>query len=154
MKMPASLHNIASEDQHFAPEPFASEIGPFQRKRLGDFFGLMQMGIHHEIIPPGSKTSLFHWHSKSEEFVYVLSGTITLVTEEGELPMSEGMCIGIQPGTGEGHQLVNLSDASAELFVVGTRPENDQVNYPNHDLMWQQDGEGQWHACHKNGEKY
>jgi len=38
-------------------------------------FALKALGIHHERLPPGRRTSYPHAESAEEEFVYVIEGT-------------------------------------------------------------------------------
>lgn len=41
---------------------------------LGSSLGLKRLGVHHELLPPGRRTSPPHAHSHDEEFVFVLAG--------------------------------------------------------------------------------
>ena len=43
--------------------------------RLGAATGLVKIGVHHELLPPGRRTSSPHAESKEEEFVFVIEGT-------------------------------------------------------------------------------
>jgi uncharacterized cupin superfamily protein len=45
---------------------------------ISEIFGLRDIFIHHEILPPGRKSSAPHAHSQREELVYVLSGSPTV----------------------------------------------------------------------------
>jgi uncharacterized cupin superfamily protein len=42
---------------------------------LGEHFGLTRLGIHHERLPPGRRTSYPHAESAEQEFVFVIEGT-------------------------------------------------------------------------------
>ena len=70
------------------PEPFKARMGSFQCRLLGDAFGLTQFGANLEILAPGAQSALRHWHSLSDEFVYVLEGELVLHTDDGETPIS------------------------------------------------------------------
>jgi uncharacterized cupin superfamily protein len=83
----------------------------------------------------------------------VLSGELQLVTDEVTETMSAGMCMGFRAGDSCGHHLVNASDLPATFIVIGTRVENDEVHYPDDDLMWQLI-DGQWVPLHKDGSPY
>lgn len=72
--------------------------GPYESRNLGDLFGLTQYGVMMETLPPGSRSSIRHWHTKSDEFVMVLEGELTLVTNEGETVMRSGMVVGFPAG--------------------------------------------------------
>lgn len=60
--------------------------GPYESRNLGDLFALTQFGVMMETLPPGARSSIRHWHTKSDEFVMVLEGEWTLVTNEGGGP--------------------------------------------------------------------
>ena len=49
------------------------------KRALGDVFGLANFGVNLTTLEPGAKSSQRHWHAKEDEFIYVLSGEITLV---------------------------------------------------------------------------
>ena len=60
------------------------------RKTLGDPGGLTDFGVNLLQLPPGAWSSQRHWHSHEDEFVYVLSGELVLVTEQGEQRLRAG----------------------------------------------------------------
>lgn len=82
-----------------------------------------------------------HWHSREEEFVFVLEGEVVLRTDGGEQLLRAGCCAGFPAGSGDGHQLVNRSDRPAVYLEVGTRDEADEVVYPDVDLLWNPPGQ-------------
>jgi uncharacterized cupin superfamily protein len=135
------------------PEPFASMVRGRTRRRLGDHFGLETFGVNQLRMAPGSVSSVRHHHSAEDEFVYVLSGTATLITDAGEQAMGPGMCVGFKAGSGQSHQIANRSDAELVLLEVGTRTDADTCVYPYDDLAIQETETG-WAYTHKNGEPY
>ena len=135
------------------PEPFKSRMGRFQCRLLGDVFGLTQFGANLEILEPGAQSALRHWHSLSDEFVFILEGEVVLRTDDGEMPVSAGMCVGFKAGTRNGHHFVNRSTAEARLLVVGTRISSDVATYPDDDIMWRRDAGGSY-VVHKDGTRY
>jgi uncharacterized cupin superfamily protein len=132
------------------PEPFSSRMGDRVKRRLGEAFGLEQYGVNLVTLGPGGQSSLRHWHTQEEELVYIMSGELVLVTDEGEQPVSAGMVVGFPGGTENGHHFVNRSDAPAQYLEVGTRLEADEAFYPDDDLRWLPDGR----AGHKDGTPY
>jgi uncharacterized cupin superfamily protein len=118
------------------PEPFKSRMGRFQCRLLGDAFGLTQFGANLEILAPAAQSALRHWHSLCDEFVYVLEGELVLRTDDGEMPVSAGMCVGFKAGMPNGHHFVNRSTAEARFLVVGTRVAGDVASYPDDDVKW------------------
>lgn len=144
---------ITPEARHF-PEPFASQLGPYEGRRLADHFGLTQFGANLDSLPPQSQSALRHWHSMSDEFVYVIEGELTLVTEDGESNLTAGMCVGFKAGDDNAHHLINRSSKVARFLVIGTRVDEDKVHYPNDDLKWLRQKDGTWYPTRKDGARY
>ncbi|CAJ0997640.1 hypothetical protein NVIRENTERO_02946 [Sodalis praecaptivus] len=70
---------------------------------LGRALGLTRIGIHHERLPPGRRSTYPHAESQEEEFVYILAGNPD-VWLNGELyPLSPGDAVGLPAGTGICH---------------------------------------------------
>src|SRR5437870_7517257 len=78
------------------PEPFASRMAGREKRPLGDLFGLTNFGVNLTRLAPGAVSALRHAHSRQDEFVYVLAGQPTLVTDVGDLPLQPGMCAGFK----------------------------------------------------------
>lgn len=135
------------------PEPFNARMGDASWRRLGNVFGLTQFGVNLEAFPPGAQSSLRHWHTLSDEFVYVLEGELVLRTEAGETVMRPGMCAGFKAGARNAHHFVNRSDQPAHCLVMGSRVPGDNAFYPDDDLIWVQTEDG-GRAAHKDGRRY
>ena len=135
------------------PEPFASRVAGRDKRALGDLFGLAAFGVNHTRLPPGADSALRHAHTHEDEFVYILEGTPTLVTDAGETPLAPGMCAGFAAGSGDGHHLVNRSDADVVYLEIGSRHDDDAVDYPDDDLAGRT-VDGRWRYFHKDGRPY
>ena len=122
------------------PEPYRSRVLPREKRPLGDALGLVKIGINHTTLPPGKESSMRHWHTHEEEFIYVLSGEVVLRTDGGEQVLTAGMCAGFPPlrgnEKGDGHQLVNRGNAPAVYLEVSTRDPLDEACYSEVDLRW------------------
>ncbi len=116
------------------PAPFDAPCRERVRHRLGDAAGLTDFGVNLLRLPPGGWSSQRHWHSNEDEFVYVLAGEVTLITDAGEELLRAGDCAGFRKGVPDGHHLVNRSGAEAVCLEVGTRAAADVGNYPDIDL--------------------
>lgn len=116
------------------PEPFKSRVSARRKQRLGDAFGLKNFGVNLTTLPPGSVSALRHWHSHEDEFIYVVSGDLVLVTNGGEQRLTPGMCAGFPAGKADGHCLANRSGGDAVYFEVGDRRPEDAVTYPDDDI--------------------
>ena len=111
------------------PEPFFSRMARREKRQLGDVFGLSNFGVNLTRLSPGGESALLHRHSRQDEFVYILEGRPTLVTDRGEAELSPGMCAGF-PAMGLAHQLVNRTDADVVYLEIGDRTPGDEGSYP------------------------
>src|SRR5919109_3628500 len=92
------------------PEPFRSRVLPREKRALGDALGLTKIGVNLTTLMPGKESSMRHFHTHEDEFVFVLEGEVVLRTDEGEQVLSAGMCAGFPAGAKNGHHVVNRSD--------------------------------------------
>jgi uncharacterized cupin superfamily protein len=128
------------------PEQFAGPMKDRIRQRLGDAAGLTQFGVNLLQLSPGAWSAQRHWHSHEDEFVYIVSGEVVLITNEGEQTLRAGDCAGFPAGAPNGHHLVNRSGAMAVCLEVGSRdPERDAVDYPDIDMVCQASSDGYQH---------
>lgn len=118
------------------PEAFAEAVNGRSRQALGDAGGITQFGVNLVELQPGAASSQRHWHSHEDEFVMVVSGEATLITDEGETLMRAGDCAAFPAGRPNGHQLVNRGWGTALFLVVGSRKEEDKASYPDIDLLY------------------
>jgi uncharacterized cupin superfamily protein len=125
-------------------------MGDRARRALGDAFGLDQFGVNLARLGPGAHSALRHAHSLEDEFIYILEGTPTLVTDAGETVLHPGMCAGFRAGTGNAHALVNRSDTDVVYLEVGSRRENEAVDYPDDDMIGRTI-DGRWTYLHADG---
>ena len=102
------------------PPPYDEPCRARERTRLGDPAGLTQFGVNLCRLPPGARSSQRHWHSHEDEFVYVLSGEVVLVTDEGEETLRAGDAAGFAAGDTNGHCFQNRSDRDAQILEVGS----------------------------------
>jgi uncharacterized cupin superfamily protein len=135
------------------PEPYRSRVLPREKRQLGDALGLGKIGINHTTLPPGKESSMRHWHTHEEEFIYVLSGEVVLRTDAGEQLLTAGMCAGFPLGTTDGHQLVNRGSEPAVYLEVSNRDPLDEGLYSDVDLRWNaEDARGMF--TRKDGSKF
>ncbi len=135
------------------PAPFRAAVLARSKKRLGEALGLTHFGVNLVRLPPGAWSSQRHWHTLEDEFVYVLEGSVVLVTDAGEQLLVAGSCAGFPAGKQDGHHLVNRSDFDAVYLEVGDRTAGDEVVYSDIDMELRV-REGQGTFVHKNGEPY
>ena len=135
------------------PEPYRSRIGGRSKRKLGNACGLTRFGVNLVTLPPGAQSALRHWHTLEDEFVYILSGELVLISAAGEQILRAGMCAGYPAGERDGHHFVNRSATAAQYLEIGNRIEGDNAFYPDDDLLWVET-EGGTIAAHKDGRRY
>lgn len=135
------------------PEPFFSRMLLRQKTVLGDRFGLTNFGVNLTRILPGGSSALRHWHTRQDEFIYVLEGTLTLETDAGETQLTPGMCAGFKANLPNGHRLVNKGDAEVVYLEIGDRTPGDEASYPDDDIQ-AKSVDGKWVFAHKDGTPY
>lgn len=116
------------------PKPFDRVTEGRSKRALTGALGLTQFGVNITELAPGAATALRHWHSHEDEFIYVLAGTATLVTDDGEQQLSPGMAAGFPAGKEDGHCIVNKTDETVTILEVGSRDMRDEGHYPDDDL--------------------
>lgn len=135
------------------PEPFRSRMQRRLKRPLGDAFGIKNFGVNLTCLEPGGESALLHRHSKQDEFIYVLAGRPTLMSEGREIDLRPGMCAGFSAG-GAAHQLVNRTSSEVSFIEMGDRCPDDEVCYPCDDLAAFLHPDGTWSFRHGDGRPY
>jgi uncharacterized cupin superfamily protein len=135
------------------PPPFDLPCRARERRQLGNAAELTQYGVNLLLLPPGAWSSQRHWHSDSDEFIYVLSGEVTLVTDDGEEELMAGDAAGFKAGDPNGHCLQNRSDHNARVLEIGTRMPTDAVEYSDIDMKGPPGGKPALYV-HRDGTPY
>ncbi|MDQ1817426.1 cupin domain-containing protein [Massilia sp. CCM 9210] len=128
------------------PDGFIKEEGlveglaePNQTLWISEAGGLTQFGAFVEVLQPGTRSSIKHWHSAEDEMVYVLEGHVTLVEGDAETILKPGDAATFRAGDAVGHFLWNRSASPTRCLVVGTRAPVDRITYPDHDRVCHRD---------------
>jgi uncharacterized cupin superfamily protein len=135
------------------PPALARLVAGREKRALGDAFGLAAFGVNLVRLAPGAQSAFRHRHTRQEEFLYVLEGEPTLVTDDVETPLRPGMCAGFRPG-GAAHQVVNRGARDAVYLEVGDRPAGDTAEYPHDDVALSRAPDGTPRFVHKDGTPY
>ena len=133
------------------PAPFAAPCADRVRQRLGNAGGLTDFGVNLMRLPPGNWSGQRHWHSHEDEFVHVLEGELTLVEDGGETVLRTGDCAAFPKNTGNGHHMIDRSDATAVYLEIGSRSPADLTTCSDIDLM-SSNADGRF--VHKDGSPY
>jgi uncharacterized cupin superfamily protein len=125
-----------------------------QKRPLGDAFALTNFGVNLTRLAPGAASALRHAHTKQDEFIYVLTGEPTLITNAGETPLRPGMCAGFKGGSNDAHHLVNRTAGEIVYLEIGDRTPGDAVAYPDDDIAGVLGPDAKWVFTHKDGTPY
>jgi uncharacterized cupin superfamily protein len=101
-------------------------------------------------LPPGAWSSQRHWHTREDEFIYVLSGEVVLVTNAGEEVLRAGDSAGFKAQDPDGHCLQNRGTADATVLEIGSRIPGESATYSDIDMKTEPDGG----YVHKDGTPY
>lgn len=154
-KLPIQVNKVAAQKgQTFYPEPFATLVRGRTKRKLGNIFELTNFGINLTELDPGSVSSVMHFHTKQDEFLYILEGTPILVLGDEEHQMEPNQCVGFKAGTEVGHQLVNRSKDQVVYLEIGDRASNDGGAYTKDDLHAHLSENGEFVFTHKDGTPY
>ncbi|KQV91347.1 cupin [Massilia sp. Root351] len=130
----------------FTPAEFVKEEdtaegagAPNQTLWISEAGGLTQFGAFVEVLQPGTRSSIKHWHSAEDEMVYVLEGQVTLVEGDTEKLLNPGDAATFRAGVAVGHCLWNRSASPTRCLVAGTRAAVDNITYPDHDRVCHRD---------------
>ncbi len=97
---------------------------------LSDIVGLTKVGLHLVRVEAGDETTTHHYHEESDEFIYMLSGELSLCYGDERYQLSAGDFVGF-PAHGAPHSMRNDSDADATYLMGGNRPPIDITLYPD-----------------------
>jgi uncharacterized cupin superfamily protein len=133
------------------PSPFNAPCAERIRQRLGNAGGLKDFGVNLMHLPPGNWSSQRHWHTHEDEFVYILEGEVVLIEDAGETVLRAGDCAAFAKNTGNGHHMINRSDATAVFLEIGSRSREDLTTCSDIDMM---SAAADGRFVHKDGTRY
>jgi uncharacterized cupin superfamily protein len=106
-----------------------------------DTGGLTHYGAYVETLQPGVPPADKHWHEKEDEFLYVLSGELTVIEGEAETTLHSGDAACWPAGTPVAHAVANRSKDPCTFLIVGTRVMHDACHYPDTGKVLYTEGE-------------
>jgi uncharacterized cupin superfamily protein len=106
-------------------------FGTADTAKLSDAGGLTQFGAHVQTLQPGARSANRHWHEKEDELLYVLSGEVTVIEDDGPHTLYPGDSAVWAAGVPNGHHAINQSSEPCSYLVVGTRLTHDVCHYPD-----------------------
>jgi uncharacterized cupin superfamily protein len=145
------LASIPVETGSNYPYPFNLPCSKQSCQRLARHGGLSLFGVNLTVIEPGGWSSQRHWHSHEDEFIWVVEGELTLVTDSGEELLRAGDCAAFRRGAEDGHHLINKSARPARVLEIGNSDTQDRCVYSDIDMVA---GPGSQGYRHRDGTPY
>jgi uncharacterized cupin superfamily protein len=96
---------------------------------LSDAGALTQFGASLQVLLPGAKASIRHWHAHVDEFLFVVSGEVTVTEDDGPHVLRPGDSACWPAGIPNGHTVANRSQAPCSYLIVGTRGPDQSGHY-------------------------
>ncbi len=131
--------------------PFIKKISALERKigfsypndtekftegvRLTHHIGLQSLGVWHEVMKPGRRSSWPHAHQFEEEAAILLKGSAKVWLNGFIYDLNPGDCVFFKPGTGIAHVIINDSSENVEFLGIGQANDggsNEKIYYPLH----------------------
>jgi uncharacterized cupin superfamily protein len=118
------------------PRDRTGETMRIRTRFLGQPLGAKELGASvHELLP-GSTGFHLHAHYGMEEMFFVLSGTPTLRTGDGDDAFEPGDAVFCPRGLAGLHTFTNPTGRPARILAVSTAPIPEVVYYPELGKVW------------------
>ncbi len=103
---------------------------------IGDALGSEKIYVNIDFVKPGGKSTMYHSHSRQEEFFLIMSGNGLLRINEEEIPVKPGDVISKPAGKNIAHQFINNSTEILQILDVGNRDKDDVAIYPDENKIF------------------
>ena len=135
---PVNLYSV--ELQRDADDPQGYEAG---YARLGPLLGSVDLGATIYELEPGTSNCPYHYEYGNEEWLLVLSGTLTVRHPDGETELGPGSLASFLEGPRGAHRLTNKGDETVRLVMISTKIDPSMAVYPDSDKIgaWPAPGE-------------
>ena len=124
---------------NFLDDESWDEVNEERRSRVrwfGHPFETDKLGASLNEFMPGAPGGPLHMHYGVEEMFFVVSGTPTVRTPDGEETLSPGDVVYFPEGRAGLHDFSNPTDAPARMIAVSSKRFPDVVAYPERGVAW------------------
>ena len=118
-----------------------ANFGAMTTETFSDTAGLKQYGAYLQTLQPGGTSTWRHWHEQEDEFLFVVSGQVTVIENDGPHVLEPGDAACWPAGVPNAHCMKNESPAPCSYLLVGTRLTHDVCHYPDEDSTLYTEGE-------------
>lgn len=103
---------------------------------IGDALCSEKIYVNIDFVKPGGKSTMYHSHSRQEEFFLIMSGNGLLRINEEEIQVKTGDVISKPAGKNIAHQFINNSTEILQILDVGNRDKDDVAIYPDENKIF------------------
>lgn len=128
-----NLEDIPQTNATGYPPEYADKVQGRWYRRLAPASGIGDFGASHVTLKPGAWSSQRHWHEGEDEMLIMIVGEAVLVDDSGEMLIGAGDVAAFPKNDGNGHVLINRSDADCVFVAIG-RPSETDCHYPDIDM--------------------
>jgi uncharacterized cupin superfamily protein len=109
---------------------------------LGERLGARLLGASVYELEPGQRSFPYHFERGFEEWLFVVSGSPTLRTPDGERTLAPGDTVCFPDGPAGAHLVRNDTDESVRIVFLSTKGSPGIAEYPDSDKIgiWTRDG--------------
>ncbi len=108
-----------------------AKFGVMETESFSDSAGITQYGVYLQTLQPGAISSMRHWHEREDETLWVVSGEVTIVENDGKHVLHAGDAACWPAGVPNAHHVLNESSEPCSYLMVGTRLTHDVCHYPD-----------------------
>ncbi|HZQ89411.1 MAG TPA: cupin domain-containing protein [Gaiellaceae bacterium] len=101
---------------------------------IGKRIGATRMGMTVYELPPGQAVCPYHFEWTDEEWLFVIAGSPTLRSPEGERTLEAGDVVCFPAGP-DGAHLVRANDDTARIAIISTKNAVGVAEYPDSDKV-------------------
>lgn len=117
-------HVISVDDLEATPDR------PCDRHPIGETAGLETVAVNHYDAAPGEQLPLaYHYHDDQEELFYVLSGTLSVETPDGEYTVDANEAFVVEPDSPHRAYNAESADRPVRVLAIGAPPIDDVHPY-------------------------
>jgi uncharacterized cupin superfamily protein len=110
--------------------------------QIGPRVGASRLGATLYELPPGQRTSPYHYEYNNEEWLVVVEGRPTLRTPAGERELRPGDLVAFPEGPAGAHAVSNRTDERVRVVLLSTKRRPAVAVYPDSDklALWRLEG--------------
>jgi uncharacterized cupin superfamily protein len=128
-----NLEDIQQTNATGYPPEYADKVQGRWYRRLAPASGIGDFGASQVTLKPGAWSAQRHWHEGEDEMLIMIAGEAVLVDDSGETLIGAGDVAAFPKNDGNGHVLINRSDADCVFVAIG-RPSETDCHYPDIDM--------------------